>query len=124
MTELDFQRQVVRLASLLGWESVHFRPAMTKHGWRTAGSGSMAKGWPDLVLVRERDRRLIFAELKASKQKATPEQHRVLEVLRSIEHYPTPLDEALRQKPPIAHPSIQVFLWHPEDFDQIGRTLR
>jgi hypothetical protein len=47
---------------------------MTEKGWRTSASGTMAAGWPDLVLVRRRDRRLIFAELKREGQDLRPEQ--------------------------------------------------
>ena len=119
LKELDFQRQLVGtkppgLAVILGWEHVHFRPAMTKHGWRTAGTGSMAAGWPDLVLVRPRDRRLIFAELKADGAKVTPDQERVLEVLQSLTFGTLTLD----------WPRIQVFVWNPSDWPEIERVLR
>ena len=112
--ELDLQRQIVGtggLAEIFGWEHVHFRPAMTKHGWRTAGSGTMAKGWPDLTMVRPRDRRLIFAELKGPGGKPTPEQLAVLEVLRSIAVYK-------------GHTSIEVYVWTPADLEEIARIMR
>lgn len=121
-TEAQFQGQVVGLAAILGWESVHFRAAMTKHGWRTPGSGSMAKGWPDLTLVRERDRRLIFAELKADKGKPTPDQERVLLLLSGLAG--DWFDPALLPESPAARMRIGVYLWHPKDFDQIERILR
>ena len=119
LREIDFQRQLVGtkppgLAVILGWEHVHFRPARTKHGWRTAGTGSMAAGWPDLVLVRPRDRRLIFAELKADGAKPTPEQERVLEVLESLA-FPI-LAEQVAQ--------IEVYLWRPSDWPIIEQVLR
>ena len=85
--EIDFQRQLVGpkgIATMLGWVHVHFRPAMTKHGWRTAGSGELAEGWPDLVLSGPVTSRLIFAELKADGARLTPEQELVLEELRSL----------------------------------------
>jgi hypothetical protein len=122
--EYSLQSQIAQLAHILGWETIAFRPLFTQRGFRTPGSGSMAKGWPDMTLVRSRDRRLIFAELKSDTAKTTPDQDRVLDVLRAIEHYPTPLDMALRQREPIAHPSIQVFVWRPRDWPQIEQVLR
>ena len=72
------------LAPMLGWETFHVRPARTKSGWRTPVQGSMAKGWPDLVLVRTRDRRLIFAELKRELEDLRPEQWQVMTLLGAL----------------------------------------
>lgn len=33
--ERQWQAQVIELARILGWRVAHFRPALTKHGWRT-----------------------------------------------------------------------------------------
>ena len=81
LTESDLMRAVTDLASLLGWTWVHLRPAQTNHGWRTPVSGPLGKGWPDLVLVRTRDRRVLFVELKGSGGTLAPEQKAVLETL-------------------------------------------
>lgn len=64
ITEAGFLGQVTTLAEYLGWRWVHFRPAKTKHGWRTPVSGPLGKGWPDLILVRAKDHRLMLVELK------------------------------------------------------------
>lgn len=72
------------LAPMLGWETFHVRPARTVNGWRTPTEGSLAKGWPDLVLVRARDRRLIFAELKRELEVPTVEQWEVLAILGAL----------------------------------------
>lgn len=61
--EADYQKLVVELAHVLGYVVAHFRPAMTKHGWRTP-AGADGKGWPDLVLVSKLRHRTVFAELK------------------------------------------------------------
>lgn len=84
LSEREFQRQVTDLAEVLGWDWAHFRPAQTSRGWRTPVSGTIGEGWVDLVLVRGRDRRLIFAEIKAEKGVLTPRQRDVLDVLRSL----------------------------------------
>jgi hypothetical protein len=128
LTELDFQRQLVGtkppgLAVVFGWEHVHFRPAQTKAGWRTPATGSMALGWPDLVLLRVRDRRLIFAELKReTASDPAGDQARVLELLRAIAGetngqayphggYPGP-------------PRMEVHVWRPSDLEEIAKVLR
>lgn len=70
MTEREFQNTVIDMARLLGWKVAHFRPAQTSQGWRTPVEAD-AKGFPDLVLVRER---IVYLELKSATGKVTPEQ--------------------------------------------------
>ena len=71
MLESDLQSAVLELAELLGWRTMHQRPGLTQSGhWRTAVEG-MGKGWPDLVLVRDR---LIVAELKSERGRLTVDQ--------------------------------------------------
>lgn len=128
LTEAAFMRQVTELAELLGWQWAHFRPAMRANGrWYTPVSGPLGKGWPDLVLVRERDRRLIFAELKRDGAYPTPEQRAVMETLDALtwaEYWREP-------EPPYSHasgsalsPSIEAHIWRPRDWDDIERCLR
>jgi hypothetical protein len=116
LKEIDFQRQLVGpkgLATMLGWLHVHFRPAQTQHGWRTPGSGELAQGWPDLTLVRTRDHRLIFAELKRDGGKPTAAQWAVLDVLAEL------------VRPPVAGLTrIEVYVWHPSEIDTIAEILR
>jgi hypothetical protein len=70
MTETELQDAVLELASVLGWHSLHIRPARTTSGWRTAVSGD-GKGWPDCVLVKDR---VLYRELKVGKGSLTPDQ--------------------------------------------------
>lgn len=60
--EKDWQRTVTDLARQLGWRIYH-----------THDSRRSAHGFPDLVLVRDRDR-VIYLELKREKTRPTPEQ--------------------------------------------------
>lgn len=60
LTEAQFQRQVTDLAKTLGWRIYH--PVVSRLS---------VKGWPDLVLVRER---VLYRELKAANKQTTPEQ--------------------------------------------------
>ena len=106
LSEREFQQQVMELAQLSGWETYH--PLTSMRGgdrYLTAASGTMAKGWPDLVLVQPKQRRLIFAELKRERGQTTPDQERVLLVLQAL------------------FPSVRVYVWRPSDWEQIRRIL-
>jgi hypothetical protein len=123
ISETAFLGQVLELAALLGWEGVHFRAAWSTRGYRTPVQGSLGKGWPDLVLVRARDRRLIFAELKADTGKTTPEQDRVLEVLRAVTVDRYAFRDALGFRC-LEIPRATVHVWRPRDFEAITELLR
>ena len=112
LKESHFREQIVNmdarhpgLADQLGWEHVGWRPAKTTMGWRTPGTGTMASGWPDLVLVHPRVRRILFVELKGDDGKLDPEQERVLAVLRTLP------------------PPCEVHVWWPDDVEAAGRVL-
>lgn len=76
--EDGFTRQVIRFAKLHSWYCTYFRTARTVGGWRTPVSGDV--GFPDLVLVRER---VVWAELKTSTGRLSPEQQAWIESLRA-----------------------------------------
>lgn len=101
ITEAAFTDQLIELAHIFGWRVSHFRPAMTAHGWRTAVSGD-GKGWPDLLAVR--GNRMIAAELKVGRNKATPEQLAWLAALKAA--------------------GAECFIWTPADWDEITGELR
>ena len=90
ITEKQFSQQVVDLASLLGWVA-----------YRTWTSIHSPKGFPDLVLVRER---VVFVELKNDVGKVWPTQEAWLERLRSA--------------------GAEVYLWRPQDFESLTEILR
>jgi hypothetical protein len=101
VTEADFQSAVTDLAEVLGWRWVHQRPARTASGWRTAVSGSHAKGFPDLVLVRER---VVFAELKSTVGRVAPEQAAWIDALRAA--------------------GAEAYVWTPNDWAALEAVLR
>jgi hypothetical protein len=100
MSEAELLSQVTELAELYGWQWVHFRPARTKHGWRTPVQGPLGEGWPDLVLTKPG--RILAAELKRAGG-AEPEQAAVLVALREA--------------------GAEIRVWTPADWDDIVATL-
>jgi len=83
MLESEWMHQVIDLVELLGYEWAHFRPAQTSKGWRTPVSGPLGKGFPDLVLLRDRDQRFLVIELKSEAGRLTDEQLHVLASFRA-----------------------------------------
>lgn len=95
--EKDWQRQVIELALLMGWQ----RPMHIYDSRRSE------PGWPDLALVRDR---LILLELKREKSTTTEAQKHWLTALAdaNVEVYVCrprhlqPLSEVLHARGPIA----------------------
>jgi hypothetical protein len=122
LTETQFQRQVTEMAQLLGWHWVHVSHSpQVKNGvvrkYTTPTHGTLGKGWPDLMLIRERDKRLIFAELKSEVGAIRPDQRRVLDVLSSL------VTEVVDPIGP-GGARVEVYVWRPSDIDEIERLLR
>ncbi len=106
-SEADLQRFIAGadgLATLLGWDTLHVRAGRQRPGssWSVPISGSLGKGWPDLILARAP--RLVAAELKRRPNVPTADQRRVLAVLASC--------------------GVETYVWYPEDLDAIAATLR
>lgn len=98
--EEEFLFTVIEYAQAQGWRVAHFRPAKTAKGWRTAVQAD-GKGFPDLVLVRER---VLFAELKTEEGQMTPAQKDWLSALMTA--------------------NAGYFLWRPSDWNDIRRILK
>lgn len=97
--EADWQRVVIDLAHTYGWVVAHFKTAQRGDRWLTP-VGADGKGFPDLVLARER---IIYAELKGPKGQLRPEQKDWLELLRLA--------------------GQEVYVWKPKDLDVIQTVL-
>lgn len=105
LTEKQFQAQVIALAKILGWRVYH--PFLSKWSER---------GFPDLVMVRARDRRLLFAELKSEKGVVSAAQTEWLDLLVAV---------AYSVEDPVGvGPDVDVFVWRPSDWEQIEQALR
>lgn len=111
MTERDFQRTVLELAELSGWETMHCRTSMQQGRYLTATTGTMAKGWPDLLLVHRSRQKLLIIELKSDRGRLTPDQSRVLSLLHDIFEGPGRREWAT------------VYVWRPKDWPTIEATL-
>jgi len=103
VSERVFLGNIIRAARICGWKIAHFRPALTKDGWRTAVQGD-GKGWPDCVLVHRRKKRLLVAELKSATAQLTDQQQEWLDDFRAL-------------------PFAEVFVWRPADFDKAWEIL-
>lgn len=102
-TEAEFQRAVLDLAHLCGFTVAHFRgvKVATRNGIRhmtpVAADG---KGFPDLVLVKDR---VLFRELKTDRGRLSEAQHEWMAVLEGA--------------------GADVDVWRPSDWARIERTL-
>lgn len=96
ISEADFLTAVVEVAMLRGWRVYHALPARTSKGWRTPTQGHV--GFVDLVMARRG--RVIFAELKTAHGRLSAAQQEWFTALGDV------------------------YLWRPQDFDEIRRVLR
>ena len=100
LSEKDFQKQIVELAEIYGWQIHAELPAQRQSGnWVTPIQGH--KGFPDLVLAK--GKRLIFAELKSDKGKTSQEQNIWLLLLKQT--------------------GAEVYLWKPLNWPEIQEIL-
>lgn len=92
-SESQFQAAVIALAKRLGWLCYH-----------THDSRRSESGFPDLVLVRPRDGRLLCAELKVGKNRPTGPQRLWLDALNAA--------------------GVTAVVWRASDWAQIVEELR
>jgi hypothetical protein len=69
--ERDVQNTVLEAAALGGWRVAHFRTAMTRSGQYITPVAADGKGFPDLLLVRDR---VMAIECKSATGRMSPEQ--------------------------------------------------
>ena len=98
--EADFQKSVIKLAKLQNWVVAHFIPAQVRAGVWVTPFQADGRGFPDLVLVRER---VVFAELKTKRGRLSDHQRQWRELLLAA--------------------GAEVYVWRPDDWDQILEVL-
>lgn len=102
VSEADWQRQVIEVATLYGWRYYHApenRPVVGRNGKRYVQN--IRAGWPDLTLAKDR---LIFAELKTQTGAVTAEQWDWLDALAAV-------------------PGVETYVWRPGDMDEVREVL-
>ena len=81
----ELQKTVIDYARSRRWHCAHFPAVETTKGWRTAVAAD-AKGFPDIICVRER---LIAIEIKGDGDTMKADQHEWRDWMQraGIEHY-------------------------------------
>lgn len=100
VSEQAFQQQVVELARVCRWRTMHVRRTVGRG--RTWTTSTSVTGWPDLAIWRPGQ--FLLVELKSDTGKVTPDQQRVLSSLCAA--------------------GVDVRVWRPKDWEQIVETLR
>jgi hypothetical protein len=98
-SERDFQTAVIQYARLQGWLVAHFHDSRRQVGERLVGDAD-AKGFPDLVLVRDR---LLIRELKSDRGRLSVAQMHWLAALKRA--------------------GVDAGVWRPADWREIQREL-
>jgi len=104
LLEADFLDAVVGLATRRQWQWLHLVRAPYQDRWRTPFRGPLGKGFPDLLLARVKDRRILAVELKRDGNKASDEQIAVLATLEGA--------------------GVETHIWRPTDWPMIESALR
>lgn len=99
--EAGFQQQVVNLGHLFGWHIAHFTQAQIRPGVCVTPAKADGKGFPDLVMVRER---IVYAELKMPGNDLSPEQS--------------------KWQAKILGAGGEFYVWRPADLDSIHHILQ
>lgn len=121
MTESALQSHVLDLGKIHGWRRVHFRPALTSKGYRTAYTGD--DGFPDVVMARNACE--IVVELKNATNSASPDQW---EWLASFAGCTVDQFKRIHKESKfggcVVNETRLVALWRPKHIDVIEDILR
>lgn len=105
LSEDDLRVMADEVAALLGYEHMFVKPLRAADGiWKTPTYGSLGKGFPDTTYIHARTGRTIYVEYKRELGKTTPDQDRVLGILRAA--------------------GLEAHVVRPSDFDRLVEILR
>lgn len=134
LTEAQWQDVVVELAETFGWRCFYVRSSTREITRKRTGEvkrvrniNDRGQGYPDVTMVRRRDRRLLFVECKRDlgPQGGTGGQHgRALKPEQ--EEWRADLLAAARKNDICADPAhagFEVYVWRPADYDDVVRIL-
>lgn len=116
-TEKQWEKQVTDLLVMYAWDWWYHVTRAKYSAW----------GWPDLIAVRRRDRRILIVENKSQQGQVSPEQGGVLELLLDVAGggYVNSRAKAGHEGPGLAgYARLDVELWRPGDIDRVVEVLR
>lgn len=100
----QWERDVSKLAKMMGWTVASFRAVETKkRGWQVPVDDD-GKGWPDKIMFKPRLGRIIAAECKTGKATLTDDQWAWLERMHAC--------------------GVETFIFRPENEYAIAQELR
>ena len=106
MKEAEFQQQIIDLAHLHGWRCAHFRTVRIQRKdcsvYYATPVQADGEGFPDLVLLK--GNRVIVAEIKSEKGKCSDAQTEWLNAWELA--------------------GAEVYVWRPQDWNEIEKRLR
>jgi hypothetical protein len=108
--EREFQKTLVGVLELFGYQVNHTYPLRTEHGWRT---GTTAIGWPDLTAVRPP--RLLVIEVKGEHTPLEEAQRAWLSLFAGI---PCARAWVLRPTDP-PWPDVQAWIRRPKEAPRV-----
>lgn len=113
----SLRHAIVERAGIWGWHA-HVASGFAQPGLGLGSGRRRHLLWPQLTLVRGRDRRIIFAELLPSRTLAalSPGRRDVLRMLQELEWDPASGERQLAESA-LGHcaPAVQTFVWRPDD---------
>lgn len=123
--EREFQKWILDVAARYGWRVWHMPTPMRPIGGNKFVPDPRGRGFPDLVMMHERDGRLIFAEVKDESGVLSEAQEEFLRIARGIaEAIKRGIDFHNPYGPEDGPAPVGVYVWRPANRDLIEATLR
>lgn len=134
ISEAAFTEQILTLAGLKGWRTMHIRPAQNDRGKHRTPVAGHGKGWPDLTLVRlcpvSRHAQQATLDAPGSFEKALAQLRAtsvgaprlIFAELKRNDEYPEPTQREWLADLALI-PRAEVYVWRPKDYLDIAEVL-